>query len=144
MITTVKNSPQNHITSITSITSHHILMSTGGPNTQRFSPFTAPLRGSFPLDREHLCDSMVSAYLKCLKEYNNRRNCSEKNKMSTDNLISTTTITTTNTNTIPTLPLDNDNSSSSGELCRPLAKLYLECRMKAGLMTAEDLNELGY
>lgn len=44
-------------------------MSTGGPNTQRFSPFTPPLRGSFPLDREHKCDSIVTQYLSCLKAY---------------------------------------------------------------------------
>ncbi len=88
---------------------------------------------------------MVSEYLKCLKEYNKRRNCAEKNTLDTDNSIPINT----NTNTL-SLPLahgtdtDTDTLSSSGELCRPLAKLYLECRMKAGLMTAEDLNELGY
>lgn len=85
---------------------------------------------------------MVSEYLKCLKEYNKRRNCAEKNTLDTDNSIPI------NTNTLSSLPLahgtDTDTLSSSGELCRPLAKLYLECRMKAGLMTAEDLNELGY
>ena len=45
-------------------------MSTGGPNTQRFSPFTPPLRGSFPLDREHKCDAIVREYLSCIKAYN--------------------------------------------------------------------------
>lgn len=91
------------------------IMSTGGPNTQRFSPFTPPLRGSFPLDRDHTCNHLVEDYLNCLRQYNN----SIKDKRKEDDL------------------------SGSG-VCRPLAKLYLECRMKAGLMTDEDLKSLGF
>ncbi len=87
-------------------------MSTGGPNIQRFSPFTPPLRGSFPLDRDHICTPLVSDYLACLRQYNTTRL--------------------------------GDGEGSGGEMCRPLAKLYLECRMKAGLMTEEDLKSLGF
>lgn len=101
-------------------------MSTGGPNTQRFSPFTPPLRGSFPLDHEHTCNNLIEDYLNCLRQYNLRKN--DKNGNDGD----TTKIE------------DNNLASSSVGLCRPLAKLYLECRMKAGLMTEEDLKSLGF
>lgn len=93
-------------------------MSTGGPNTQRFSPFTPPLRGSFPLDRHHICNPLVEDYLNCLREYNKAAGRIE---------------------------LDGVGSEDSGgQKCRPLAKVYLECRMKAGLMTEEDLKSLGF
>lgn len=72
---------------------------------------------------------MVSAYLKCLKEYNLRTRTRTQSPPITSNTLTTEA---------------PGGLSSSGELCRPLAKLYLECRMKAGLMTLEDLNELGY
>ena len=91
-------------------------MSSGGPNTQRFSPFTPPLRGSFPLDHEHICNPLVEDYLNCIRQYNS------SNK-----------------------PDNSSSSESSGSnVCRPLAKLYLDCRMKAGLMTEEDLKSLGF
>lgn len=88
-------------------------MSTGGPNTQRFSPFTPPLRGSFPLDRDHICNPLVEDYIACLRQYN-------------------------------LSPKPSEVDGSGGEVCRPLAKLYLECRMGAGLMTEEDLKSLGF
>ena len=94
-------------------------MSTGGPNTQRFSPFTPPLRGSFPLDREHTCNPLVEDYLNCLRNYNRKSGRAGSDKV--------------------------ENSEESGsEICRPLARKYLECRMTAGLMTEEDLKSLGY
>lgn len=89
-------------------------MSSGGPNTQRFSPFTPPLRGSFPLDHDHICNPLVEDYLNCIRKYNSN------NKINTS------------------------SGDSGSNVCRPLAKLYLDCRMKAGLMTEEDLNSLGF
>lgn len=91
-------------------------MSTGGPNTQRFSPFTPPLRGSFPLDHDHICNPIVENYLKCLKEYNKSSNQSNT----------------------------ESETDSGGHNCRNFAKEYLECRMRAGLMTEEDLKSLGF
>lgn len=94
-------------------------MSTGGPNTQRFSPFTPPLRGSFPLDRSHICNPLVEDYLNCLRDYNRKESGSGTGQGA-------------------------DSEESGSEICRPLARKYLECRMKAGLMTEEDLKSLGY
>lgn len=105
-------------------------MSTGGPNTQRFSPFIAPLRGSFPLDRSHVCNPLVHDYLTCLRQYNLRGTLSAIGSDNTDSNLSDS-------------PTD-DTSTSSSQVCRGLAKLYLECRMGAGLMTAEDLDSLGF
>jgi cytochrome c oxidase assembly protein subunit 19 len=94
-------------------------MSSGGPNAQRFSPFTPPLRGSFPLDRTHICDSLVASYLKCLKDYNTHSHTTQ-------------------------IPETSPPAASSSNTCRELARKYLECRMDAGLMTEEDLKSLGY
>ena len=106
-------------------------MSTGGPNTQRFSPFTPPLRGSFPLDRDHVCNPLVHDYIACLRQYNlkSKPAVTAKEEPSTSS---------------DSINIGGDNSDSGSEVCRPLAKLYLECRMKAGLMTEEDVKSLGF
>ena len=48
------------------------------------------------------------------------------------------------TSSADSINIGGDNSDSGSEVCRPLAKLYLECRMKAGLMTEEDVKSLGF
>lgn len=111
-------------------------MSTGGPNAQRFSPFTPPLRGSFPLDRGHECDALVVDYLACLRDYNKRAAVStDDNRQSPYN--GNQHIHHSDNETEQTL-------SSGTEACRPMARRYFECRMAHGLMTPEDLHKLGY
>ena len=39
---------------------------------------------------------------------------------------------------------DITSSTSGSEACKSLARKYFDCRMKAGLMTPEDLSNLGF
>lgn len=89
-------------------------MSSGGPNSQRFSPFTPPIRGAFPLDREHRCAALVQGYLDCIK------------------------------GALRSAPAGSSAAPSSNELCREWAARYLKCRMDAKLMSEEDLAGLGF
>ena len=43
-----------------------------GSSWQQFSNASAPERGAFPLDRDHICSKFVVEYLNCLKL--NKRN----------------------------------------------------------------------
>ena len=100
-------------------------MSTGGPNTQQFSPFKAPLRGSFPLDREAKCKCFVTAYLACLRSYSKMtRHDPPSHKEH-------------NTGTI-------GEFKSGTTACRPEARAYFECRMINDLMKQEEFDKLGF
>lgn len=46
----------------------------------------------------------------------------------------------TNSGSFPAI-LDSDSASNA---CKDLAKAYFDCRMQAGLMTREDLSNLGF
>jgi cytochrome c oxidase assembly protein subunit 19 len=107
--------------SIFNHTSHGLLllkMSSGGPNSQRFSPFNPPIKGSFPLDHKSKCDQYVLNYLACVKYYQ------KQSKKSTDN--------------------DETLFKSTTVACRPEAREYFKCRMENGLMEAEEFEKLGF
>lgn len=91
--------------------------------TSKSVPPKPPLKGSFPLDHDGDCKSLMQQYMDCLKV---TVGCLSMVRQGTAHA---------------GLPQQNQHVATR---CRDASRQYLECRMAHGLMAPEEMHRLGF